>query len=730
MPPYHLRAVVRDAVAPSVPAQVYGSTRGWGGVTNIVNPIQRFGTGADPLEFTEWKPPRILQRVEVEAAFLGSGEARTICGAIPRDAFSVGWTVTDGTRRIDALEDIERRTFLRREAAHAAVMANLYGECFLWPVVREHGAPVPEDRLCEPLDLSAVTGIDRYELILGGIGREATPDQASRSRALAGPYQLGQPTVYMVTVARAGVTFTGRIHTSRMVKFSGDYLSPRTLLAVGQYQQGESISVLQAVVEALFNWKETGIASRRAAQQITEKILHSPYVPAPDAPDEFLTASMARVFALREGSHLRTTLLGMNPDGTAAETLTRLNFPVDGLQHLDDAALTHLAAATGGKLCKEILAGLQPTGVINSGPSWEAGYWRVVNDWREADLRPALEYLIPVEYMATRGEVPDNWRLTFEPLGNVTPTEQADIDQKNAQTASIYVDLGAATPKQVRRSLFGPEATPPAGIQPAIPEDGEPTAAAPMAPGTRLDPVARALAEQAPKPDPTVPPEEGEDVQGAALNGAQILAMDPSGILVGYRSGAITREGCIAQMRLVYPAAPVSLIIATVDGQVVGAVTTDASPSAVWVALELDPAPIAALGAWLPPGSTTATWPHVTLAYIGEVRPSVLGDILAVVAAQVAAAPRAVVPDDVGPLGEGGAQVVFLRSGGLRSLADQLLRGTYHLGKAEQFPRFIPHATIGYGGDLRDGWTLPEAIAVRALVVKRGDEEIARYGVS
>jgi 2'-5' RNA ligase len=223
-------------------------------------------------------------------------------------------------------------------------------------------------------------------------------------------------------------------------------------------------------------------------------------VPAPDAPAEYLQAIWGRWAALKEGSHLKTQVLGMNPDGTAAETLERLDFPVTGLPDLNDATLTHLASATGRP--KEILGGLQPTGIINSGASWQDGWYKEVDDWREGDLRAALEYLIPILYMADQGYVPENWTLEYEPLGRLSAKDQAEVDKLEAETLAIYVEVGALVVDQIRRSKFGPGSTPPAGLQPATEEEMAQTpVASPLPLAVRNDPVARAQATMDASPD-------------------------------------------------------------------------------------------------------------------------------------------------------------------------------------------------------------------------------------
>lgn len=152
------------------------------------------------------------------------------------------------------------------------------------------------------------------------------------------------------------------------------------------------------------------------------------------------------------------------------------------------------------------------------------------------------------------------------------------------------------------------------------------------------------------------------------------------------------------------------------------------SADGVWIGLDVDAGTLPLSAAATAPGMRPDPWPHVTLLYLGAVRPGAMGDVLAAAARAAAKCPAQVVPVEVGELGDDAAQVVFLRRAGLDALATGLLRACAPAVQAEQFPRFVPHMTLGYGGVVA-GLALPDAIPVRALCVRRGDVEIARYAV-
>ena len=54
-----------------------------------------------------------------------------------------------------------------------------------------------------------------------------------------------------------------------------------------------------------------------------------------------------------------------------------------------------------------------------------------------------------------KGQVPEEWSITFRPLMQSSPVEQADIKLKTAQADQIFVDMGVISTEEARQSHFG-----------------------------------------------------------------------------------------------------------------------------------------------------------------------------------------------------------------------------------------------------------------------------------
>ena len=377
-----------DAVAPvrSLVKDAGGTTFG-GAISVIANAATGMGGDEDPLNAAYFQQARLLTRQQVEAALISCGEVQRLIKGIPADATAKGWTLTDDTHSPDPLAKIQRRTKFKRMVRRAASMARLYGEAFLLPILRLNGNPPTMEQFAQPLDLSQVTGVVRWEMPMGGLAREVIVTE--RQTELCGDIQVGEPTVYRVIMARAGPVFGPvNVHASWMLKFTGNWISPKVVIATSQYLPGEAMSVIQALVYALYNWLESGNSNRRAQQQISQQVLRTSLFPAPDAPAEYTRKVIERWSAFSFGSALKTVVLDAGEGDDPGETLERLDFPVSGLDKLDDGALTHLASASG--LAKEWWGGLQASGFFNNGDSWQAAHWTTIEQYQEDVLREPM----------------------------------------------------------------------------------------------------------------------------------------------------------------------------------------------------------------------------------------------------------------------------------------------------------------------------------------------------
>mgnify|MGYP003650571908 CR=1 FL=1 len=159
----------------------------------------------------------------------------------------------------------------------------------------------------------------------------------------------------------------------------------------------------------------------------------------------------------------------------------------------------------------------------------------------------------------------------------------------------------------------------------------------------------------------------------------------------------------------------------------------------VLVALEVERASVDVLRASvgrLVPGLVLEDWAHVTLVYLGTLPDRELVAVRAKVEGMADGWPAEVEPDCIGVLGDDGALVLHLRARDLRGRQDRMQRTMARQIRAEQFPRYLPHVTLGYLGRALtdeeqarlDALVLP-TVRVSRLVLRSGGAEVAGWAV-
>lgn len=106
-----------------------------------------------------------------------------------------------------------------------------------------------------------------------------------------------------------------------------------------------------------------------------------------------------------------------------------------------------------------LLFGRSPAGLNATGESDIRFFYDNIKGDQEHFLMPKLRRLLEVLMAAQdspmKGQVPEEWSITFRPLMQSSPVEQADIKLKTAQADQIFVDMGVISTEEARQSHFG-----------------------------------------------------------------------------------------------------------------------------------------------------------------------------------------------------------------------------------------------------------------------------------
>ena len=115
------------------------------------------------------------------------------------------------------------------------------------------------------------------------------------------------------------------------------------------------------------------------------------------------------------------------------------------------------SAATGYPMTK--LFGISPGGLNSTGDSDMYQYYDMVRAKQQTELLPIIERIVHI--ISQWQKIPEP-KIVFNPLEQMTEKEQAELEEKKAQTEKLkadtyqmYIDMGIMTPEIVEELEFG-----------------------------------------------------------------------------------------------------------------------------------------------------------------------------------------------------------------------------------------------------------------------------------
>ena len=413
---------------------------------SIVNDITGLGGSNDKGATARPNTSRVpFWPEELEALYRFNGYARRIVDQLPKDGTRKGWTLTDSTDDAAPLSDDFKRLNPPAAFRTAGMWGRLYGVGAVFIVSKDR-----TKSLAEPLTADNVQEI--IALVPLG-GQEFSPASWGDDPSLP---NFQKPTVYNVHPT-FGIAGSGLVHASRVLYFPGNQL-PQAIQS--RSRTGQDESVLEAAWEAISHLTSLDQSGATLGQEMGTKVFSSPGLQgqqASDTADSFRT----RMFQIaRTLSSLGMAVIAGD------ERVEILNPALSGWSQLPEQARLALAAVSG--IPQTLLFGETPSGLSTDGDSWRQMWAATVSDWQESDVRPSLEWLITLLYAAA-GSPPDTWAVSFNPLDELTETEEATNRKTNAETDAIYITSKVYGPGDVREARFSGEGD--MGITNVAPEE-------------------------------------------------------------------------------------------------------------------------------------------------------------------------------------------------------------------------------------------------------------------
>ena len=405
----------------------------------LQNVLIGMGTGRDKGQYTKTTATVFLAQEELENLY-GEWLPRRIVDIYADQATRKGFKVLfggDGVRaeEVQGIEQTIEDLYILEHLNLAAKNARLYGgACLLLFIDDGRPAYMPVDKR-NIRRIEEIECLDRWQ-IAPVINEENLYDysKATYYQIISGDL-INEPTL----------TY---IHKDRILRFDGDWLPYR----IRQRNYGWGMSSLQTVYDS-FRHYWTGLNS--AATLLTEFDIFVHKV-----------RGLAAMLAAGKESSIRDRLqvndmsksiyrgYAIDAEKEVLEFISR-NF--GGIGEILEKLRVDIIGAS--KIPHTVLFGESPSGLGSTGRSEERDFAKMLSDYQSVHfkrpMKKLLEYIMLSKEGPTNGEVPDSWRIQFNPLFELNEREMADVRARVAAVDGRYIQLGVLTPKEVADARYG-----------------------------------------------------------------------------------------------------------------------------------------------------------------------------------------------------------------------------------------------------------------------------------
>jgi hypothetical protein len=111
------------------------------------------------------------------------------------------------------------------------------------------------------------------------------------------------------------------------------------------------------------------------------------------------------------------------------------------------------------KIPHTVLFGESPGGLGSTGRSEERDFAKTLADYQSVHFKRPVKQLMELIMLSkegpTKGELPESWRISFNPLFELNEREMADVRARVAAVDGRYIQLGVLSPREVADARYG-----------------------------------------------------------------------------------------------------------------------------------------------------------------------------------------------------------------------------------------------------------------------------------
>lgn len=413
-----------------------------------MNLFTGLGTKADKTKSTRAVPTGFLTDAEKEIIYADDGLGARIVDLLPEDMMKQGWHYVFENEKegFDNYTKIYNHVFKEIRAnykiAQALKWARLYGGALILLGVYDG------ESLDQPLNLNKINNFENLKIIPRNNVMYGTMEFQMNPKL---PH-YGQVEYYPVTFYTGRQYQMQRVHYSRVIEIKGIEIPSSEASLIPMEFRYWGLSVFQRIQDRL---KELGSSFSSLANLLDEltigkyKYKDLAQIMSSDDGGELVQKRLQAMDLMKSVFH--SVLLDTD------ESFERDTLSFGGVSDVMYQFMMMTSAATGYPMTK--LFGISPGGLNSTGEADMYQYYDMVKAKQETELLPIIERLVKI--ISEWQKIPEP-EIVFNPLEQMTEKEQAELEEKKANTEKTkmdtyqgYVDMGIMTPEIVEELEFG-----------------------------------------------------------------------------------------------------------------------------------------------------------------------------------------------------------------------------------------------------------------------------------
>ncbi len=415
------------------------------GYSNMLN---KYGTTQDNSTAYQYNAEPFVDDMELTRLYEGNGLFAKIIDRPSEEAVKHGLDIDFGDKDVaeyvdERLDDLD----FEEKFATAEKWARLYGGAIIVMLVDDGGG------LDDPLDFRNARSIEELMVFERAV---VQPDYtALYNFNFIDPGRrhapLGEPEYYMVFSTYGYF----RVHRSRCLVFRNGRLPEQTSNALYRFWGiPEYVRIKRALRECITSHEDGVKLLERSVQAIYKMKNLANLLSTEDGENKAI--QRLQVIDMARGI-LNSIAIDVDGEDYDFKTLQ-----MSGVKDVIDATCNMLSAVTN--IPQTILFGRSPSGMNSTGESDMENYYNMVENIQKQNMKKNARTVIELVLKQGKldGSISDapKFKMKFAALWSTSETEQAEVDNKNAntdlikaQTAHLYMDGNVLDPAEVRNAL-------------------------------------------------------------------------------------------------------------------------------------------------------------------------------------------------------------------------------------------------------------------------------------